>query len=461
MSPEKSCREAGRNAYKETLQKLFVLKRFGVKLDLKGPARALRLLGNPQLAYPSVHIGGTNGKGSTCAMTADILQKNGLRVGLFTSPHLNRFTERIKINSKEIEEQEVADLFEEVSRLDPDLTFFERTALIAFTYFCRKSVDIAVVEVGLGGRLDVTNLVQPVVTGILQIAHDHTAYLGREISRIAWEKAGILRPGIPAAIAPGESTEAKTVLKRMAAARSTPAYFWGEEFHMISENDEGPWTYTGPGGPLVVKSLGLKGSHQVQNAATALALTGLLEGRLKASRKARIEGLADVKWPGRGEIILLEDNKKVLLDGCHNPAAAQALTELLDNMEYENLHVVIGAMSDKDLEATLVPLAKRARNAFVTRVSYYRSCSVEELIRRIASAAPDTRVSAIVPVDKAVMKALAISAKEDLVVIAGSFFLVGEAKRILANDNSDPFQVTDPVHPPEIPRSKSSKPVEQ
>ncbi len=449
---------AGDSAYEETLKKLFVLKRFGVKLDLRGPRRALRLLGDPHLKYPVVHIGGTNGKGSTAAMVAEILKEGGLRVGLFTSPHLNRFTERIKVSGEEISRGDVVELFQEISNLDPDLTFFERTALMAFVYFHRSEVDVAVVEVGLGGRLDVTNLVQPVVTGIMQIAADHTAYLGRDISRIAWEKAGILRPGVPAVMAPGESIEATQVLKNMSHARGAKSYFWNRDFQMVScagdGVNDGPWEYRGPGGALKIQELSLRGEHQVRNAASALALIGLLEGDLKVSLEARLGGLSRVRWPGRGEVFTDSKGRRVLLDACHNPAAVLALKRLLRQLNYRNLHVVVGAMSDKDLEATLVPLVEEAETAIITRAAYYRSCAAEELVRRLQPKVSSTRFSVVTPVEKAVEDGVGRSSPEDLVVVTGSVFLVGEARSALLGEKTDPFQVTDPVHPPEVSRSR-------
>ena len=449
---------AGDSAYEETLKKLFVLKRFGVKLDLRGPRRVLCKLRDPHLKYPVVHIGGTNGKGSTAAMVAEILREGGLRVGLFTSPHLNRFTERIKVSGEEIPEGSVVELFQKISRLDPDLTFFERTALMAFVHFQLSEVDVAVVEVGLGGRLDVTNLVQPVVTGIMQIAADHTAYLGRDISRIAWEKAGILRPGVPAVMAPGESKEAVEVLKNMSHARGAKSYFWNRDFKMVSRAGEGegdgPWEYWGPGGPLTVQELSLRGEHQVRNSASALALTGLLGGDLKVSESAKLGGLSKVRWPGRGEVFTHSEGCRVLLDACHNPAAVLALKRLLRQLNYRKLHVVVGAMSDKDLEATLVPLVEEAETAIITRAAYYRSCAAEELIKRLQSKTSSTSFSVVTPVEKAVEVGVRRSSPEDLVVVTGSVFLVGEARSTLLGEKTDPFQVTDPVHPPEVPRSR-------
>lgn len=446
------------SAYEETLKKLFVLKRFGVKLDLRGPRRALRLLGDPHLKYPVIHIGGTNGKGSTAAMVAEMLRKGGLRVGLFTSPHLNRFTERIKVSGEEISKGNVVELFQVISSLDPDLTFFERTALMAFVYFHRSEVDVAIVEVGLGGRLDVTNLVEPVVTGIMQIAADHTAYLGRDITRIAWEKAGILRPGVPAVMAPGESKEAVEVLKNMSQARGAKSYFWNRDFKMVScaggGGGNGPWEYCGPGGAMKIEELSLRGAHQVRNAASALALTGLLEGDLKVCESAKLLGLAKVRWPGRGEVFTDSKRRRVLLDACHNPAAVLALKRLLRELTYRKLHVVVGAMSDKDLEATLVPLVEEAETAIITRAAYYRSCAAEELIKRLQPKASSTCFLVVTPVEKAVAVGVGRSSPEDLVVVTGSVFLVGEARSALLGEKTDPFQVTDPVHPPEIPRSR-------
>ena len=448
--------------YEDTLKKLFVLKRFGVKLDLQAPRQALAQLGDPQRAYPSIHLGGTNGKGSTAAMVAEILQRGGHRVGLFTSPHLNRFTERIRINGEEIHETDVVELFDEVSRLDPDLTFFERTALMAFTHFARNKVDVAVVEVGLGGRLDVTNLVRPVATGILQIGADHTAYLGREISRIAWEKAGILRPGVPLAMAPGESPTAQEVLRRMAKVRGAPVHEHGKDFQLSPVGPvaapSSPMEFHGPGGPLKVPGVGLMGAHQHQNAAVALTLTGLLPAPLQVSPEARIGGVSEVRWPGRGELLRDAKGKRVLLDAGHNPDGVRALSRLVGEIPHENLHVVVGAMGDKDLEATLSPLVGIADSVVVTQAAYYRACGAEELRKRVLPLTKKAEVLSQTPTRAAIEVALQRAKKDDLVVISGSVFLLGEARGALLEEGSDPFQVTDPVYQPPRPRSQEPSP---
>lgn len=450
--------------YADVLRQLFLLRRFGVKLDLTAPRRALRRLKNPHRRYPSVHIAGTNGKGSTAAMVESILRSAGLRTGLFTSPHLCRFTERIRVEGREVARDEVCRLYDRVSETAPELTFFERTALMAFSYFAEQEVDIAIVEAGLGGRLDVTNLLEPEVTVITQVSFDHTAYLGRQISRIAWEKGGILKPGVGAVLAPGDSPEARTSLARIAEARGASPRWHGKDFDLSPVEDsaatpsQGPWLYRGPGGPLRVAEVGLEGAHQLTNAATALAAAGelALATRFSISDEARLSGLSSVRWPGRSELLVAEDGTRFLLDAAHNPGGTEALVDLMKETDHEKVLLVTGAMHDKDVKASIAPLAPHTDRLILTRASYYRAAPIERM-RALLGDGGET-ASAAEPVAEALALARKEAGPKDLVVVTGSVFLLGEARALLLGEQTDPYQVTDPVTGEESPRKQNAPP---
>jgi dihydrofolate synthase/folylpolyglutamate synthase len=367
---------------------------------------------------------------------------------MFTSPHLCRFTERIRVAGSEIPKRDVARLFRKVSDLPFTLTFFERAALMAFCHFAEQEVDVAVVEVGLGGRLDVTNLIRPEVSVICQVAHDHTAYLGTQLSRIAWEKAGILKPGVPAVLAPGETDEVRGVIERMAEVRGTPVFWHPEDLNLEPAPPDGPFVYQGPGGPLSLPGLALPGAHQLKNAACALAAVSLLQQKmpsLDVTDEAKTKGLKVVRWPGRMEFIDGVAQARILLDAAHNPAGAEALARTLETLEYDRLVMVTGVMEDKDAAATMDKLLPFADEVIFTRVAYYRGKSPKEMRKRLA---PADKPSTAVPDVAGALDLAAGNAREgDLILVTGSVFLMGEARAHLLGEPVDPFQVTDPVSP--------------
>ncbi len=407
----------------------------------------METLKNPHLAYPVLHIAGTNGKGSTAAFAEAILRKAGLKTGLFTSPHLNRFTERIRVDGREIPENEVVRLFDMVSETEPSLTFFERTALMAFQWFAENHVDVAVVEVGLGGRLDVTNLVHSEVAVICQIAKDHTAYLGRDLGRIAWEKGGILQANRPAVLAPGPRPKPRRILADLAAALSCPVTWVPEQAGIVAQ-DTGPeaerLVFEGSA-RIPLKDLGLSGAHQRINAAAAVEAVLQLGPRIGRHDLADHvpQALAETRWPGRFERITTQDSTKFILDAAHNPAGIQALLEALDEIDHERLFVVAGAMFDKDTRALLAPLVARAHRLIFTKASYYRAAAPDILAALFPEAGH--KITARPTVGQAIETAKHQAGPGDVVLVTGSVFLLGEARQALVGEASDPFQVTDPV----------------
>jgi len=361
----------GKNGYQKSLDYLYRLEKFGMIFGLTQVERILRAAGNPHKEIQAIHIGGTNGKGSTAAMMSSILQKEGYRVGLYTSPHLIRFTERIKVNGKEIEEEEVATLTEwlrkeiEAAGITPPFTFFDFTTALALHYFKQKLVDLSILEVGLGGRLDSTNVVDPLISIITNIAKDHEEYLGKSILKIAREKAGIIKKGRPL-ITAATQPQVRRLFSKICQGKGSPYFRVGKEFRYIRAED-GDFDYEGLNRKLWSIHLNLKGYHQVINATTALGAMEVLEDLgYRVSTDAMIDGLREVDWPGRLEMI--SSSPRVILDGAHNPAGAIVLKESLEKeFQYQHLILLIGIMKDKDVQSMLHLLAPLADRIILTK----------------------------------------------------------------------------------------------
>ncbi|MDY0002736.1 MAG: folylpolyglutamate synthase/dihydrofolate synthase family protein [Polyangia bacterium] len=427
--------------YREVLEDLFRLRRFGVKLSLLPVERALGRMGSPALGMPCIQIGGSNAKGSVAAMVEAMLRADGRKTGLFTSPHLCRFTERIRVAGQEISRAEVVRHYRRIRAEAPELTFFEVATAMAALCFAEHGAEVGVIEVGLGGRMDATCYFDARVTGFGPIGLEHTPYLGVDLDRIAWEKGRMMRPGVPAA----SSATDPVVL----AVHSALAELEGVPFHLLGRDfsaarlEGGRMRYEGPGGALELPAPPLGGPHQLDNAALALALVGLLPEPLRPSDEARRQGIAGVVWPGRME--LLPGPPRVLLDAGHNPQAVRALLGALGELERRRTIFVVAAMLDKDLSGLLGTMLSAANEAILTRVQYYRGAPPEELLRKVPEKlrqrcriAPDLAT--------ALEEARSMATDpEDLVVVAGSVFLVGEARALLLGEETDPVKVTDPV----------------
>jgi dihydrofolate synthase/folylpolyglutamate synthase len=385
-------------------------------------------LGHPERAFRSVHIAGTNGKGSTAAMIDAGLRAAGRATGLYTSPHLVRINERIRVAGADIDDEDFAAAFDAVlgaveellaeGVLDSHPSYFECVTALGLEHFRRAGVEWAVVEVGLGGRLDATNVVQPQVAVITPIDFDHEAFLGKAGAAIAAEKAGILKPGASAVFAP-QPPEARAVLEARARQLGIPVVRIGEDWKAENVRPEnGRYRFTARGLPL---ELGLAGEHQVTNALTALATLDLLA----VPRAAIQEGLRTARWPGRLETVA--ERPLVLLDGAHNPAGARALAAFLERHHGgQRVWLIYGAMRDKAVDEVAGILFPLAHRVIVTQVAQSRAVGAATLATIVAHHHP--RVDVAPHLADAVSRARAEAGEADIIVITGSLFLVGEAK---------------------------------
>jgi dihydrofolate synthase / folylpolyglutamate synthase len=430
-------------SYSLAIEYLYGLQKHGIKLGLETIRLLLAQVGNPQLALRVLHIGGTNGKGSTAAMAGAMLQHSGKRVGLYTSPHLVEFRERIRVNGCMITEEQVAKLVARVRAiLSHDLTptFFEMTTAIAFLHFAESNVDVAVIEVGLGGRFDATNVVpQPLACAITTIGLDHQEHLGKTEEAIAFEKGGIIKPYVPIVIG-RMGSKAGGVLRRLATEVSAPLCQLGQDFHIEAKGSE-RFLYRGTSQVIDDLLCGLAGRHQWDNAACALALLEAADrAGIQTGQPAARAGLRTVSWEGRLESI--EADPKVLLDGAHNPPAAKVLSQYL--MEYASSHptsrilLVWGMMRDKDHRGFIAPLLPLVSEIVLTQIALARSATVDEL--RIAlDAWPGPVLEAVFPMD-ALTVAKGRCTAHDLICIAGSLMLVGEVKAAVRGCGLSPIR---------------------
>ncbi|MCX5719797.1 MAG: bifunctional folylpolyglutamate synthase/dihydrofolate synthase [Nitrospirae bacterium] len=448
-------------SYSETIHYLYSLQKYGIKFGLDNIDRLLSALGKPHKSFPSIHVAGTNGKGSTSAIIASILKSAGLKVGLVTSPHLVSFTERIRINGEEITEKEVIDLIDEVREIvihsgDFSPTFFEVVTAIALEYFKRKKIDVAVIEVGMGGRLDATNIIIPAVSVITNISYDHMKFLGNTLRDIATEKAGIIKDEVPVVIS-SQVHEVLEVIEAKAKEKNAEKYLYGRDFSSVLKKEDLTGIYFDylNKGSLSINDLHLPliGKHQLQNVSVAIKTVELLSKKLTYLFSFSIshfirDGLSSVKWEGRLEII--KEDPPIVIDGAHNPAAAEAISDALKKNflgKYKKVILVLGIMGDKNIEGIMKPLLPLSSEIILTSPDYERAASPERLAGiavslgfhdfRIASTVKDAIEMAINDSYKleenenSKLKTQDSKLNSSLIVITGSFYTIGEAKEVI------------------------------
>ena len=420
----------GGETYDRSLTYLYDLQKYGIKFGLSSTSDLLARLGNPHQNLQAIHIAGTNGKGSTAAMLSAILARTGMQVGLYTSPHLVRFNERFRLNDHDVDDREIIDVFRRVKDVVDEReppTFFEMTTAMALSLFAEKGVDWAILEVGMGGRLDATNVIQPQITIINNVAFDHQEFLGSTLGRIAREKAGIIKKGVPLVTAVKQPV-ALAVIKERCLALAAPCYRIGQQIKVRSRGKR-CFSYRGMKWRLENLQLPLAGGHQLLNAATALGALEVLEqlGRLHPISEQVREGLGKTRWPGRLE--WFSEHPPVLLDGAHNNAGIVSLRKALqEEYTYERLIIVLGIMADKDLRGMVRKLAPLADHIILTRPRYERAAEPESL-REVAGEFAK-RTELIRSVRQALKRAMTLATSEDLVVVTGSLYFIGEVKEI-------------------------------
>ncbi len=408
--------------------------------------KLMELLGNPHESFPSVHVAGTKGKGSTSSFIASAMQAAGYKVGLYTSPHLVEFQERISINGLWISKEDLISLTDELRPLTEvvkDATTFELTTALAFLYFQRQKVDLAVLEVGLGGRLDATNVIKPVVSVITPVSYDHMAVLGNTLTEIAYEKGGIIKPGVPVVIAP-QVDEAMNELVRLAAERNSAltqvekAFNYQEISHTLSaqkievlRTDDPITTKRDSLARKELKlSLPLLGRHQMENAVTALAaLDELVRAGFKLSRRGVQQGFRQVVWPTRFE--LLRRKPPVVIDSAHNGDSMRRLVETLD--EYfpgKEFILIFGASADKEFDSMLKFILPRVEAVIATQSIHPRAADADELKNIIEPYGKP--VLAFHRMEEALPEALKLAGNQKGIIVTGSIFIAAAARVVWA-----------------------------
>jgi dihydrofolate synthase / folylpolyglutamate synthase len=437
--------------YRKAIEWIHGLGRFGMKPGLERITTLLEMLGNPHHRVRFVHIGGTNGKGSTAVMLYSILRSAGYSIGLYTSPYLLSFTNRMAVNGSDIDHGELVELVDRVRPLvekissDQNLgnmTEFEVVTALALEYFSSKKVDLVVLEVGLGGRLDATNVVNPLLSVITNISLEHTAVLGNTIEAIAAEKAGIIKMKKPVLTA-AENQTALKVFKARCRELQAPFYRVyplqekpGERqnhkpFAMLNEITEEGQIFTYYGCSLHLENLfiPLRGRYQLNNAATALAALEILANEgFSVDESVIHRGLSETSWPGRLE--LLQKKPLVIMDGAHNPAAIEKLAEALPQyFQYRRLILVIGILADKDIAAMLRHILPLADKIIFTRPVLSRAADPQD-VANFATGHFEMQIESLVIQDygEALDRALKLAGPEDAVVVTGSLYTVSDIR---------------------------------
>lgn len=425
--------------YDEALAFLRDLTKFGYNFGLGRITQLLKMLGNPQEQLKVIHIGGTNGKGSTAAMVTSILKSAGYRVGLFSSPHLHNYTERMTINGAEIPQEQVASLLTEIRPLLEEMvrqgfehpTEFEVNTALALLYFARERVDLVVLEVGLGGVIDSTNVVNPLVAVITNVGMDHMDYLGNTLEEITRVKAGIIKPCCQVVTA-ADKPEVIRIIEEVCREKQANLVRVGKDVlvEVLSSTQTGVTiNLKGPGISYELLHTPLLGEHQGLNAGVAVAAVKALGAYgIEIPNEAIYQGLEQVRWPARLEV--MGNEPTVLIDAAHNVDGARTLRKALDDLfSYRKLILVLGMLADKEREKVLELLAPLAEAIIVTRPNSPRAGGWEEMGGLAAKYG--SQVEVIVDVAEAVNRGLALAGKEDLVCITGSIYMIAEAREFI------------------------------
>ena len=412
--------------YNKCIQTMYGLKRFGIKLGLSTIKSMMHGLGNPQDSFSCIHVAGTNGKGSIASSIASILKESNYRVGLYTSPHLVRFNERIRINNQPVSNKNIVEAYEALKKISTgkrELTFFEYSTAMALYEFGKQKVDWAVIETGMGGRLDATNIIKPALTIISNISLEHRMYLGNTIKQIAGEKGGIIKNNIPV-VTGARQKSAISTLKDIARKKSAPFFRLGDEFKVRRIKNKA-FNYFGIEKTWRNLRTGLRGNHQIDNAGLVLAACELLnKSKAEISLKSIQGGLEKNRWPGRLDIV--SENPLIILDGAHNIIATRRLADYLSkNLDSRNITLVAGILDDKPYSSMLKTLCSVCNRAILTQPEINRALPPEKLYSAAKQVISDIKI--IPDVSQAIKHAIKTTSENDAICIAGSLYLVGEA----------------------------------
>jgi dihydrofolate synthase/folylpolyglutamate synthase len=413
-----------------------------IRLGLGPVRKLLTSLHNPQNRYASVLIGGTNGKGSIAATTAAIMQAAGYRVGLYTSPHLIDLRERIRVNGEMITVNDLDGLIDKVrGQVGEEITYFEFLTAVAFLYFYRMQVEVAILEVGLGGRLDATNVVTPILSVISNISLEHQDYLGKGLGNIAREKGGIIPAG-GVCVTAARQKPVREILAGICRDRQSQLYQLGRDI-TVRRHQDGTFSYRGINKNYPRLACSLKGRHQVENTALALAAIELLadRGGLPVSDEAVYRGMLNTWWEGRLEV--LQSDPQIIVDGGHNPAGITVLCRALqEDFSYRRLILIFGVLRDKNFRLMLKKIAPLADMVIITRPDTERAVSPSELTA--AARLYCDQVEVVADTRQALCRAMVVAAREDLICVAGSLYLVGEIKQAYTAMHASPLHVSAP-----------------
>ena len=412
------------------LEKLYARRRFGIRPGVDRVRLLLDRLGSPERSFRSIHVVGTNGKGSTSAYLASILSAAGVRTALFTSPHLISFTERFRINGIDMPLQRLEQLLTTVLNAAPEeATFFEIVTALAALYFSEEQVDIAIMEAGMGGRSDATAALPGIMTLITPLSLDHCDYLGTTLEQIAAEKCAIAEPDTPVII--GHQTAAAAHAIRSCYGVDDPRLIWTDGTVSSEWNRNGTLQYRGIHTQLDHLSTGISGRYQAHNAALALAAAEMISAAgITVSEEALCSGVSIAHWPGRMESI--PGTPPLLLDGAHNQAGAEALAEALGDLRYDKLLLVLGVMADKDVRMIVSALAPLCATCYCVTPAVERAMNDTELAAVLTQIG--IPASACGTVSHGITCAQREAGADDLILVCGSLFTVGEAKAWLAGE---------------------------
>lgn len=433
-----------RNSFQKAIEYIYNLNKYGIKLGLKNISYLLSLFDNPHLKTKVIHVAGTNGKGSTSAIIYSILQKFNYKVGLYTSPHLVDFQERMRINGEFITREEVCSL---LKRMKPAInkvahtegyqhpTFFEVITAMAFLYFYEKKTDFAVIEVGLGGRLDATNVCQPEVSVLTHIDFDHMDKLGSTLAQIAGEKAAIIKENTPV-VSARQLPEAAQVISKIAQDKKAPLYCYGKKFNttLISSSLEGNYFhYSGIYNKIDNLFIPLAGEFQLENSALAVATVELLAKMgFEIGQEKIIEGVKSSQWPGRFEIV--REKPLIILDGAHNPnGVSQFITNLKKLVPDKRIIAILGVFQDKDFPAIVKIIVPKVDQVILTMADNLRATPTALLAKEAKDYIKQERITETDNVATAIRKAMQIAQEDEVICITGSLYTVGEAKAYFSN----------------------------